>query len=107
MDTSPLSQLPEFEVTVFHIQEPRGSWDMLQVRCPRSHCHAEFWVQRKWGIIRPVTGREDDPPALPVGRNCPHCSRVSAIPKPYRIKWGPHRTTQPKRRVVRRRRSKS
>lgn len=108
METSTASTLPEFVVTRFHIQEPAGSYDMLQVKCPRSGCHAEFWVKPTWGIIRPVTGVEGEPPALPVGRNCPHCSRVSAIPKPFRIKWGPHRTTNPKpRRVVRRRRSKS
>lgn len=104
MRTSTDSQLPTFAVERFHIDEPGGSYDMLKVVCQRTGCKMEFWIKPTWGIIRPVEGRPGDPPALPVGRNCPHCGRVSAIPEKYRIKWGPHTTTE--RRVVQRRKSR-
>lgn len=102
METSFESQLDDFEVETFHIAEPAGSYDMLQVRCPRLGCKAEFWVRRTWGIIRPVEGRPDDPPAYPVGRNCPDCGKVSRIPEAFRIRFEP--PIKNKRRIVRRRR---
>lgn len=102
MDTSLESQLKPFAVERFHIDEPAGSYDMLQVRCPR--CRAEFWVRLKWRVIYAVTGRDDDPPAYPVGRNCPECSKVSMIPEEWREIV--HSTRPTKRRIVRRRRSK-
>lgn len=110
METSNHSQLPAYAVERFHIDEPGGSYDMLKVVCERTGCKMEFWIKPTWGIIRPVEGREEDPPALPVGRNCPHCGRVSAIPVKYQIKWGSHTTSKnilpqapPGRNVVRRR----
>lgn len=102
METSPASQLPTFEVERFHIDEPEGSYDMYQVRCSR--CGAVSWFTLLWALIQPVLGREDDPPAHPVGRPCPYCSKVSTIPEELRIIASPNNPRP--RRIVRRRRSK-
>jgi hypothetical protein len=99
METSTASQLPDFEVVRFHIDDPTGSYDMLEVRCPR--CGTRFWVPLKWRVLREVAGASDKPPAVPVGRNCPDCCCVSAIPEEWRVLPTP---TKPKRRVVYRRR---
>ena len=104
METSTESQLPEFEVERFHIDEPAGSYDMLQVRCPR--CRAEFWVRLTWRVLRPVMGASDKPPAYPFGRNCPECCRAAAIPEQWRVVEEEAAPKSKTRRVVRRRRSK-
>lgn len=96
METSTHSQLPEYNVSRFHLDDDTGSYDMFKVVCPRKGCGGEFWVRPSWALLQPVLGREDDPPAYPVGRNCPHCSRVSAIPEGLRRQ-------APVRNVVRRR----
>jgi hypothetical protein len=105
METSQLSQLPDYNVTVFNmIEDERGSYDMLEVACPR--CQATFWVGRIWAVIRAVTGRDDDPPSYPHGRPCPHCSRASAIPEDLRVYDRPDDKPKPKARyIVRRKRS--
>jgi hypothetical protein len=103
METSTDSQLPDFEVARFHIDDPTGSYDMLEVRCPR--CGTRFWVPLKWRVLRFVAGRDDDPPALPVGRNCPDCCAVSAIPEAWRERYEPTKH-RPRRVVYRRRRIK-
>jgi hypothetical protein len=59
-----------FEVARFHIHEPEGSYDMLEIRCPRKDCRARFWVGLAWALL--------DPPAQ--GRNCVWCGFCSAIP---------------------------
>lgn len=106
METSSVSQLPEFEAKLFHIDEPAGAYDMLEVRCPRKGCGEEFWVKRVWGQLREVSGRSDMPPAVPVGRNCPHCGRVSAIPTEYRLAPPSQLPINDRRRVVKRKKSK-
>lgn len=99
METSKHRQLPEFEVKRFHINEPGGSYDMLEVRCSRTGCGLSHWVQGGWAVLREVAGRPEDPPALIIGRPCPYCSRVSAIPEAVRVLPN---AAKP-RRVVRRR----
>jgi hypothetical protein len=85
METSFHSQLPPYEVQRFHIQDPSGSYDMLEIRCPRKGCPApRFWVGLGWRVIRPVDGASDKPPAHPVGRTCPACGKASAIPPEWR-----------------------
>lgn len=105
METSRDHQVPDFQITPFHLHEDGvGSYDMLQVRCPRPKCPSpEFWVRRTWAVIRPYQGRADDPPAFVIGRNCPSCSRVSLIPEEHRIKFEPKR----RKRVVRVRKRKT
>jgi hypothetical protein len=102
--------LPPFEVAPFHIDTNEGSFDMLRVKCPRLSCKREFWVARIWGVITPIVGRTEDPPALVVGRPCPYCSRAAAIPEEFQINtWSgiQEETIQTviktKRRIVRRR----
>jgi hypothetical protein len=96
--------LPQFEVELFNMQDPDGSYDMLAVRCPRTGCRTRFWVQLKWRVLRPVKYADHEPPAYPYGRPCPHCSAAGAIPPEWRVY---PTTTNPKpRRIVRRRRSK-
>lgn len=100
METSTATQLPDFEVTRFHIDELEGSYDMLEVRCPR--CRFRFWVGLAWRVLRPVEGASDKPPAYPFGRPCPGCCATSAIPEEWReFPINP----KPRRRIVRRRRS--
>ena len=89
--------LPNYEVERFHIDEPGGSYDMYQVRCPRSGCGAPFWVPLSWRALREVEGASGLPPARVYGRPCPHCSRAAAIPPELRLAPA----TKP-RRVVRR-----
>lgn len=98
METSRESQLPVWEVTTFHIQEPAGSYDMLQIICPR--CSAEAWVRRSWCALTRVKGRDEDPPALVFGRVCPSCAMTSAVPEGLRIVPP---SEAPRRRIVRRR----
>lgn len=51
METSEHSQLPEFEVKLFHIDEPAGSYDMLEVRCTRTGCGQDHWVGLAWRVF--------------------------------------------------------
>lgn len=86
METSPASQLPTFRVERFHIDEPKGSYDMLEVTCPRPGCGLAHWVVGGWTGIQPVEGRPEDPPAKVFGRACPYCFRASAVPPELRTK---------------------
>jgi len=98
------SQLPEFVVTRFHIQEPAGSYDMLEVRCPRAGCvDPTFWIRPAWLEIRPTLSLPDGEPAYPVGRNCPSCGRVAAVPEALRFIARPRKA----RRIVRRSKRKT
>lgn len=84
METSTASTLPEFGVKLFHIDEPGGKYDMLEVRCPRKECGETFWVPLSWRVLRPVLGSSLLPPARPFGRPCPCCSRAAAVPEEWR-----------------------
>lgn len=103
METSEHSQLPEFEVKLFHIDEPAGSYDMLEVRCTRTGCGQDHWVGLAWRVLHEVAGRPDELPALIVGRPCPYCSRVSAIPEAWRVFPSAVKQSPKRKRVVRRR----
>lgn len=70
MNTSDNSQLPEYGAKLFHIQEPAGSYDMLEVRCPRAGCRGTFWV--KPGAWQRRTGVQT--------AACPYCFRASWLP---------------------------
>lgn len=98
-DQSSVGQvLPNYTVTRFHIDEPEGSYDMYEVKCPRSGCGSSHWVPLSWRALREVEGAFGKPPARVYGRPCPHCSKASAIPPELRLA-----PSQPaKRRVVKR-----
>lgn len=83
METSRDTQLPEFKVERFHFDGSEGSYDMLQITCPR--CGGEFWVKGSWVRLRQATGRDGEPLVWVFGRNCPYCPKVSAIPSKLRI----------------------
>lgn len=104
MITSTVSQLPDFAVEEYNIDDEDGSRSMLKVVCP--HCSREFWVSRVWLTIYPVMGRTDDPPAYPFGRPCPYggCYKTAAIPEGLRIVYTEF--TKPKRRTIKRRKGK-
>lgn len=85
METSRDTQLKEFDVSRFHMDDESGSYDMLKVVCPRKGCGLEHWVPPVWGVIRLVVGRTEDVPARVSGRVCPHCSKTSLVPPKYRI----------------------
>ena len=88
------STVPEFAVKRFHIDAEDGSYDMLEVACPRRDCGKSFWVRGSW--TAPVEGRVNTRP-------CPWCFRVSWLP-------GLKPTPQPEpgrgRRVVKRKRGR-
>jgi hypothetical protein len=77
--------LPEFTVKRFHIDAAEGSYDMLEVTCPRTGCGRTHWVAASWCAVRYVQGREGEPAARVVGRPCPWCSAASAIPEALRV----------------------
>jgi hypothetical protein len=66
---NPGVQIPEYKVERFHINESEGSYDMLQVTCPRSGCGLDFWVRLMWRRSSPYRTRP-----------CPHCFKVSRVP---------------------------
>ena len=101
-------QLPVYGVKRFHIDEPAGSYDMLEVKCPRKGCGLAHWVVGSWLAPREVQGRDDDAPAIVTGRPCPYCSKAASIPEELRIEpvWLPEpepEPAKPKRRTVKRR----
>lgn len=93
------TQLPDYLVERFHMDDENGSYDMLKVECPR--CDGEFWVTPgRWLTLFAVKGREGEQLALVFGRSCPYCFKTSAVPEDLRI--------QPKlgRKIRRRRRDR-
>lgn len=103
METSTASTLPVYVVKLFNIDEPGGSYSMLEVTCPRRECGSTFWVRSSWCVIRPVAGASDRPPSRPFGRSCPYCFRAAAIPEDRRVYEEPEEAA-PKRHVVKLRR---
>lgn len=101
METSNISQLPEFTAERYHIDDDTGSFDLLKVRCER--CENNFWVQLKWKVIAEEGAASDGKGHRT--RPCPYCFRTSWLP-------GEHPDQQTlfvapvKRRVVKRRKSK-
>jgi hypothetical protein len=102
METSSDSTLPLFKVAEFFIDEPKGSYTMLEVTCPR--CEATMWVGLRWRVLSAILGASDKPPAYVFGRMCTNCFKTSAIPPEWRVVEST--TNRKSRRVVRRRRSK-
>jgi hypothetical protein len=102
METSTDSTLPLYVVAEFFIDEPKGSYTMLEVTCPR--CGSTMWVNLKWRILTASLGASDKPPAYVFGRMCTYCFKTSAIPPEWRVRE--EAPTNTKRRIVRRRRSK-
>lgn len=93
-ESSPFrSQVPEYIAERFHIHEDEGSYDMLQITCPRPDCGNTFWVAA-WWAQKADFGVQTRP--------CPYCFRVSWKPglKPTRPEPAPNA----RRRVVKRRR---
>jgi uncharacterized protein with PIN domain len=58
-----------FEVERMHVDDEKGSYDMLRVRCPQ--CTRVFWVIGRWlRLAKRVTKRP-----------CPYCAEQSKIPR--------------------------
>lgn len=89
--------LPVFRVERVEIHDT-GSYSMYIVHCRR--CGEEFWVKLKWAVLRPVEGAAGQL-QVPLGRPCPHCSKVSEVPEDIR------RIILRPRRVIRRRKARS
>lgn len=90
METSEHSQLPEWKTTLFHLDSIEGSYDMLEVTCPRSDCEKVFWVRPVWAYPRY---------SKYLTRPCPWCFKTAWLPG---CKPG---GSPPKRKVVRRKKS--
>lgn len=86
------STVPEFLATRFHLDTAEGSYDMLEVACPRTDCKRSFWVSGSWKA--PVEGRVNTRP-------CPWCFKVSWLPGQKPVE--PGQPAARGRRVVKRR----